>query len=251
MNRNLAQRLRRTALATLASASLAVLTAAPVQAAKFDLSTATIADIQAAMDKGTLTSEQLVKLYLARIDAYDQKGPKLNSVLTLNKKALETARALDKERREKGPRSPLHGVVILAKDVYDTADMPTTGGFKPMATSQPVRDSFIIDRQRRQHARWPAVVAVQPEQDHRRLQLRHRCRHRLLVRHRRPGQRHQRLHRHSQHPQQPGWLLHYPRPGQPHRPDVELAVAGKRRPDVPQRLRLRRDTRRHRRLRPG
>lgn len=118
-------------------------------AATLALETATIAELQAAMAKGTLTSERLVQLYLARIEAYDKKGPALNTVITLNAKALETARALDKERKEKGPRSPLHGIPVMAKDVFDTADMPTTGGFKPMATSQPLKDSFVIDRLRK------------------------------------------------------------------------------------------------------
>src|SRR2546426_181800 len=81
-------------------------------AATIDLSTATVADLQAAMEKGALTSEKLVQLYLARIDAYDQKGPKLNTVITLSKKALDEARALDEERKTKGPRGPLHGIVI-------------------------------------------------------------------------------------------------------------------------------------------
>src|SRR5258708_31757331 len=67
----------------------------------------------------------------------------------MNRKALETARVLDAERKAKGPRSPLHGVPILVKDVYNTFDMPTSGGFKPMATSQPFRDSFIVDRLRK------------------------------------------------------------------------------------------------------
>lgn len=118
------------------------------RAAKFDLSTATIADIQAAMEAGALTSEKLVQLYLARIEAYDQKGPKLNTVITLNPRALEEARALDAERKAKGPRGPLHGVVILAKDVFDTADLPTSGAYAPMAGSQPARDSFVIHRLR-------------------------------------------------------------------------------------------------------
>jgi len=117
-------------------------------AATFDLSTATIADINAAFDKGTLTSEKLLQLYLARIEAYDQKGPALNTIITLNAKALETARALDAERKAKGPRSPLHGIPILAKDVFDTFDMPTSGNFKPMEFSQPARDSFVIARLR-------------------------------------------------------------------------------------------------------
>ena len=122
---------------------------ADLAAAEFRLETATVAEINAAFDSGALTSEKLVSLYLARIEAYDKKGPNLNSIITLNPKALEQARALDAERKAKGPRSPLHGVVVLAKDVYDTADLPTSGGFKPMATSQPARDSFVIDRLRK------------------------------------------------------------------------------------------------------
>src|SRR3954469_5066095 len=107
------------------------------QAKEFNLSTATIADINAAFDSGALTSEKLVQLYLARIAAYDQQGPKINTIITLNEKALEQARALDAERKTKGPRSPLHGIPVMVKDVFDTADMPTSGGFKPMMTSQP------------------------------------------------------------------------------------------------------------------
>ena len=119
-----------------------------LSAATFDLATATIADINAAFDKGALTSEKLVQLYLARIEAYDQKGPAINTIITLNSKALETARALDTERKTKGPRSPLHGIPVMVKDVYDTFDMPTSGGFKPMAKSQPWRDSFVVNRLR-------------------------------------------------------------------------------------------------------
>jgi Asp-tRNA(Asn)/Glu-tRNA(Gln) amidotransferase A subunit family amidase len=119
-----------------------------VHAAEFDLSTATIADINAAFDAGKLSSEKLVSLYLARIEAYDKQGPALNSVINLNPRALAEARALDAERKRNGPRSPLHGMVVLAKDVFDTKDMPTTGGFKPMATSQPDRDAFVIERLR-------------------------------------------------------------------------------------------------------
>jgi amidase len=135
-------------LSQLATMSLAAMClAAP--AAALDLATASVADLQAALGKGTLTSEKLVQLYLARIAAYDAAGPKLNTVITLSKKALDEARALDAERKQKGPRSPLHGLVVLAKDVFDTKDMPTSGGFKFMATSQPLRDSFVIDRLRK------------------------------------------------------------------------------------------------------
>ena len=72
---------------------------AAAQAGTVDLTDATIADLDAAFSKGTLTSEKLVKMYLKRIEAYDKKGPGINAVITLNPKALEQARALDKERK--------------------------------------------------------------------------------------------------------------------------------------------------------
>ena len=130
-------------------ASLAAWAAsAPATAKEFDLSKATIADINAAFAAGSLTSEKLVSLYLARIEAYDKQGPAINSIINLNPRAIEQARALDAERAKKGPRGPMHGMVVLAKDVFDTKDMPTTGGWKPMATSQPDRDAFVIEKLR-------------------------------------------------------------------------------------------------------
>ncbi len=130
-------------------ASLAAWAAsAPATAKEFDLSKATIADINAAFAAGSLTSEKLVSLYLARIEAYDKQGPAINSIINLNPRAIEEARALDAERAKKGPRGPMHGMVVLAKDVFDTRDMPTTGGWKPMATSQPDRDAFVIEKLR-------------------------------------------------------------------------------------------------------
>ena len=87
------------------------------------LSSATIEDLNAAFDAGTLTSERLIELYLARIEAYDQQGPALNAVLWLNREALATARALDAERRATGPRSPLHGIPVVLKDNIDTSDI--------------------------------------------------------------------------------------------------------------------------------
>ncbi len=120
----------------------------PARAAQLDISTATIGDLQTAMAAGALTSEKLTELYLARIAAYDQKGPALNTVITLAPDALAQARALDAERKAGKLRGPLHGIPILAKDVFDTKDMPTTGGFLPMAASRPDKDSFVIARLR-------------------------------------------------------------------------------------------------------
>jgi Asp-tRNA(Asn)/Glu-tRNA(Gln) amidotransferase A subunit family amidase len=112
----------------------------------FDLQTATVSDINAAIDAGALSSEKLVRLYLNRIEAYDKKGPKINSVITLNPKALEEARALDAERKVKGRRSPLHGIPIVVKDLIDVAGLPTTAAFKPFGAPIPERDAAIVTR---------------------------------------------------------------------------------------------------------
>jgi amidase len=88
----------------------------------FRLEDATIANIQEAVNAGALSSERLVELYLARISAYDRAGPRLNSIISINPNAKAEAAALDKERAEKGPRGPLHGIPILLKD---NVDVPT------------------------------------------------------------------------------------------------------------------------------
>src|SRR3954447_21688553 len=78
---------------------------------------------------GRFTSRQLTEAYLARIEEIDRKGPTLRAVLEINPDALEIADALDKERKEKGDRGPLHGIPILVKDNLDTADkMSCTAG---------------------------------------------------------------------------------------------------------------------------
>jgi amidase len=121
----------------------------PAASAKtIELDAATIADINAAYAAGTLTAEKLVQLCLARIDAYDKQGPSLHAVLTVNPKALDIARALDAERKTKGPRSPLHGIPIVLKDNYDTADLPTTGGSLLLEGWIPPDDAFVVKKLR-------------------------------------------------------------------------------------------------------
>jgi amidase len=132
-------------LATLAALLISSFCA---RAATLDFDAATIGDINQAFKAGTLTSEQLVQLCLARIQAYDDQGPKINAVLTLNPKALETARALDTERKSKGPRSPLHGIPVLLKDNFDTFDMPTTGGSVLLEKSVPPDHAFVVKKLR-------------------------------------------------------------------------------------------------------
>ncbi|MGE0043787.1 MAG: amidase family protein [Vicinamibacterales bacterium] len=118
------------------------------QARTLDVDQATIADIAKALDAGTLTVEQLVGMSLARIKAYDEQGPKLNAIITLNPKALETARALDAELKAGHRRSPLHGIPVVLKDNFDTADMPTTGGSVLLEGSLPPDDAFVVKKLR-------------------------------------------------------------------------------------------------------
>ncbi|WP_396219253.1 amidase family protein [Gemmatimonas sp.] len=113
-----------------------------------DLDAATITELNAAFDAGTLTSVQLVSRYLSRIAAYDRQGPAIHAVITLNAKALETARALDAERKTKGTRSPLHGIPVVLKDNYDTRDLPTTGGSVLLEGYIPARDAVLVQKLR-------------------------------------------------------------------------------------------------------
>jgi amidase len=128
----------------------AVLLAATAHAAPktIDLDAATVADLDAALGAGTLTSEELVQLCLARIEAYDRQGPSLHAIITLNPKALDTARALDAERQATGPRSPLHGIPVVLKDNYNTSDLPTTGGSVLLDGSIPPADATLVKKLR-------------------------------------------------------------------------------------------------------
>lgn len=94
---------------------------------------ADIAKLQAAMEAGVVSSEDLVAAYLERIHKYDID---INAILEINPEAKDIARALDIERREQGSRGSLHGIPILLKDNIDTADkMHTSAGSIALAGS--------------------------------------------------------------------------------------------------------------------
>lgn len=109
----------------------------------FVIEEATIAQVHQRMKDGTLTCRKLVENYLARIEAYDQQGPKLNSVISINPKALDEAEALDRNCIARGLSGPLHGIPVLLKDNINTHDMPTTGGSLSLEGFTPEQDAFI------------------------------------------------------------------------------------------------------------
>jgi len=117
--------------------------------APFPLEEATVAGLQEMMTSGERTSEEIVALYLERIEAVDRSGPRLNAIIETNPDALAIARELDRERREKGPRGPLHGIPVVIKDNIDTADkMETTAGSLALLGSKPAKDASVVERLR-------------------------------------------------------------------------------------------------------
>jgi Asp-tRNA(Asn)/Glu-tRNA(Gln) amidotransferase A subunit family amidase len=109
---------------------------------------ATIQEVSEAIQTGAVTSAELVEIYLRRIAAFDDSGPVLNAFLSLNQNALSMARALDEELQINGPRSVLHGVPLVVKDLFNTEDMPTTIGNLALKDAQPSTDAFVVQRLR-------------------------------------------------------------------------------------------------------
>lgn len=124
-------------------------TCGPAAAPVYDVEEKSIAQLQADLTAGVVTSEQLVQAYLARIAEIDDAGPTLNAVIAVNPNALADARALDAERQAGNIRGPLHGIPILLKDNIESADpMPTTAGSLALAANTTGRDAPLVARLR-------------------------------------------------------------------------------------------------------
>lgn len=133
-----------------AGASLAGLPGIAEVEAADDLNEATIAQLQAAMSSGVLTSVALVNFYLARIQSLDQSGPTVNSVIEVNPDARSIAVDLDAERHAGQVRGPLHGIPVLLKDNVDTGDkMQTAAGSLALVGSPASADSTVAARLRK------------------------------------------------------------------------------------------------------
>ena len=124
-------------------------TASPAVQQRFEFDEATIEDLQQAIQAGRYTSQKIVELYTERINNIDKRGPTLRSVIEMNPDAERIAVALDRERKEKGVRGPLHGIPILLKDNIDTYDrMMTTAGSLALMGAKPARDAFVAQKLR-------------------------------------------------------------------------------------------------------
>lgn len=148
-------RMKRAALAaavcaasTFVAAQRPAVNSPPWAGDRFDVLEKSIADLQDAMQQRTVTAVDLVDIYLARIEAYDRRGPRINTIVALNPRARADAAALDAERTASGPRGPLHGIPVVVKDNFDVVGMPTTAGTLAFANLYPKDDAFQVRRLR-------------------------------------------------------------------------------------------------------
>ncbi len=118
--------------------SAKAITKAPIDIIGKDINT-----IQEYIDDGVLTYETLTKLYLDRIDAYNKQ---YNAVITINENAIEDAKKLDIEFKEKGRRSKIYGIPLLVKDNIDVKGLPTTNGAKGLLDSYPNKNADVIEK---------------------------------------------------------------------------------------------------------
>ncbi len=115
---------------------------------RFSVVEATVASVHAALASGETTCVEVVRESLDRIAAFDRKGPALRAIITVNPRALEAAAEMDRLRVAGTALPPLHGIPLILKDNFGTADVPTTGGAVTLARSVPPRDAFVVARLR-------------------------------------------------------------------------------------------------------
>src|SRR4029450_8499037 len=130
----------------LVATSVAV--SAQPRSGRFAPEEATVSSIHAALAARQTTCVQVTQAYLDRIEAYDDKGPALNAIITVNPRALETAAEMDRLDRSVRAQRPLHCIPVVLKDNFHTADMPTTGGSVTFKNLQTKEDGFVVKKLR-------------------------------------------------------------------------------------------------------
>lgn len=108
-----------------------------------DINELNIYEIQEYVDQGYLTYEKIVKLYLDRINEYNEQ---YNALITINENAIEEAKKLDIEYQEKGRRSLIFGLPVIVKDNIDVKGLPTTNGTKALLDSYPYENSYAVQK---------------------------------------------------------------------------------------------------------
>ena len=114
-----------------------------LEQAVVDINELTIYEIQEYVDKGYLTYEKIVRLYLDRIEAYNEQ---YNALITINENAIEEAKKLDLEYQESGRRSLIHGLPVIVKDNIDVKGMPTTNGASGLLDSYPYENAEVVQK---------------------------------------------------------------------------------------------------------
>lgn len=107
---------------------------------------ATIAQIHAAIRAKTLTCGELIGAYLARIEAYDKRGPVLNAIVSVNPAARALADDLDRQFVERGFVGPLHCVAIIVKDNFEVSGRQSAAGSKALEGFVSDRDATVVAR---------------------------------------------------------------------------------------------------------
>ncbi len=126
----------------------------PLPSRDSDIAFASVAQLSHWIETRQLSSERLTQIYLTRLERYD---PKLRCVITLTRDlALGQAKAADAEIAAGRYRGALHGIPWGAKDLLDTAGIPTTYGAEPYRTRKPDKDATVV---RRLHEAGAVLVA--------------------------------------------------------------------------------------------
>jgi len=126
----------------------------PLPSSEADIAFAPVSQLSRWIERRTLSSERLTKIYLRRIEQFD---PQLRSIITLTRDlALAQAKQADAEIAAGKYRGPLHGIPWGGKDLLDTAGIPTTYGAEPFRDRVPKEDSAVV---RRLHAAGAVLLA--------------------------------------------------------------------------------------------